>query len=63
MLRSITVAIPDEASAKLNELARREYRRPKDQAAVLLLDALRRVELDTEARAGGRASAPAGTAR
>lgn len=41
-MRSITVAIPDEAAARLEDLAAREFRRPKDQAAVLLMDAIER---------------------
>ena len=40
MRRTITVAIPDEAATKLGELAEREYRRPKDQAGILLVRAI-----------------------
>jgi hypothetical protein len=48
MLRSLNVPIPAEAALKLDELARREFRRPRDQAAVLLIDALRRLDLETK---------------
>ncbi len=41
-MRSITVAIPDEAASRLEDLAAREFRRPKDQAAVLLVEAIER---------------------
>ncbi len=40
MLRTITVAIPDEAADKLAKLAEHEYRRPKDQAGILLVRAI-----------------------
>lgn len=39
-MRSITVAIPDDTAARLEELAAKEYRRAKDQAAVMLIDAI-----------------------
>jgi predicted transcriptional regulator len=41
-MRSVTVSLPDEAADRLIELAEREARRPKDQAAVLLIAAVRR---------------------
>lgn len=40
MLRTLIVAIPDDAASKLNEIAQREFRRPKDQAGLLLVQAI-----------------------
>ena len=45
-MRSIYIAIPDDAADKLHELARREFRAPRQQAAVLVLAGLRRAELN-----------------
>jgi len=47
-MRSIYIAIPDEAADKLRELARREFRAPRQQAAILVLAGLERAELDSE---------------
>ncbi len=57
-MRSIYIAIPDDAAAKLRELARREFRAPRQQAAVLVLRGPERAGLDsgTVARRGRRAS-------
>ena len=52
MLRSINVAIPEEAANQLAAPARREYRRPADQAAVLLVGAITRATRDLERRPG-----------
>jgi len=41
-VRSLTLAIPDAAAAKLNELARQDYRAPRQQAAALLVEAIDR---------------------
>jgi hypothetical protein len=41
-VKSITLAIPEHAAEKLAELARRQYRAPRQQAVVLLLEALER---------------------
>ena len=41
MKRVFTVAIPDDIADLLQELSDAEYRRPKDQAAVLLIEAIR----------------------
>ena len=49
-MRSIYIAIPDDAADKLRELARREFRAPWQQAAVLVLAGLRRAGLDPELR-------------
>ena len=45
-MRSIYIAISDDAADKLRELARREFRAPRQQAAVLVLAGLRRAGLD-----------------
>jgi hypothetical protein len=47
-MRSIYIAIPDDAAAKLRELARREFRAPRQQAAILVLAGLERAGLDSE---------------
>ncbi len=39
-MRTYTIAIPQEAAEKLSALAAREYRRPRDQASILLIEAL-----------------------
>jgi hypothetical protein len=41
-MRSITLAIPDATAAKLAELARRQYRAPRQQAAALLVAGIER---------------------
>jgi hypothetical protein len=41
-VRSLTLVIPDAAAAKLNELARQNYRAPRQQAAALLVEAIDR---------------------
>lgn len=47
-MRSIYIAIPDDAADKLRELARREFRAPRQQAAILVLAGLERAGLDPE---------------
>jgi hypothetical protein len=47
-MRSIYIAISDDAADKLRELARREFRAPRQQAAVLVLAGLERAGLDPE---------------
>ena len=51
-MRSVNVALPDDLADRLVTLAARERRSPRDQAAVVLIDALRRivVEPDVEPR-------------
>jgi hypothetical protein len=44
-VQAIRVLIPDDVAAKLTELARQEYRAPKQQAAVLLVEAVTKAEL------------------
>jgi hypothetical protein len=41
-MHSISIALPAEAADRLRELARRERRSPRQQAAVLVLAALER---------------------
>lgn len=55
-MRSITLAIPDAAATKLAQLARQEFRAPRQQAAALLVDAIERAGLVAEA--DGAASIP-----
>lgn len=54
-MRSIYIPLPEGATDRLWELARREMRDPKAQAAVLILDGLRRaglpVDVDSRERA------------
>lgn len=47
-MRSIYIAIPDDAADKLRELARREFRAPRQQAAVLVLEGLKNAGLDPD---------------
>ena len=42
VMHSISIAIPAEAADRLRDLARRERRSPRQQAAVLVLAALER---------------------
>jgi hypothetical protein len=49
-MRSIYIAIPDDAADKLRELARREFRAPRQQAAVLVLEGLKKAGLDPDER-------------
>lgn len=42
--------IPDDAATKLAELARREFRAPRQQAAALLVEAIKRAGLDQDHR-------------
>jgi len=41
-MRSFTIAIPEDAGAKLSELARRDFRAPRHEAAALLVEAIER---------------------
>lgn len=47
-MRSIYVPLPEDAGDRLRELARRELRDPREQAAWLILDGLRRAGLDVD---------------
>jgi predicted transcriptional regulator len=44
-MRSVNVALPDDLAEKLIELAQRERRTPREQAAIVLTRALRRVAI------------------
>lgn len=55
-MRSVNVALTDDLAEKLIELAERERRSPRDQAAIVLSRALRRIanrERVVAARADG----------
>jgi hypothetical protein len=41
-MRSITLGLPDQVAEQLAELAERDFRRPRDQAAILLIGAIAR---------------------
>jgi hypothetical protein len=47
--RTIYVPLPAPAADRLRELARREFREPKDQAAYLIIAGLKAAGLDPEA--------------
>lgn len=47
-MRSIYVPLPEGTADRLRELARRELRDPKAQAAVLIIEGLRRAGLPVE---------------
>jgi hypothetical protein len=49
-VESIRVIVPDEVARKLRELAERDYRAPRGQAAVLLIDAVERAAARKPAR-------------
>ncbi len=53
-MRSIYIAIPDDAADKLRELAQREFRAPRQQAAILVLEGLERAGLALERSPEGR---------
>jgi hypothetical protein len=58
-MRTLYVPLPGDAVERLRELARREYRDTKAQAAVLILDGLKRAGLpaDPEPRSPDAAGA------
>jgi predicted transcriptional regulator len=41
--RVLTITIPDEEAHTLDELARSQYRRPRDQASILVIEALQHI--------------------
>ena len=53
-MHSISIAIPAEAADRLRELARRERRSPRQQAAVLVLAALSATAPSRSTPAGAR---------
>lgn len=56
-MRNLYVPLPSEAVERLRELASREFRDPKAQAAVLILDGLRRAGLPVPVESGARRDA------
>jgi hypothetical protein len=52
--RSVTVPLPEHEAAQLIELAERERRGARDQAAVLLIDAIKRAVRLAERNAENR---------
>ena len=54
----LTIAIPDELAAELRDLAHDAYRNPRNQATVLLIEAIRRAAAQ-RAREGITSSAEA----
>jgi hypothetical protein len=54
MMQVLTVAIPDDVNDQLRELALREFRRPRDQASVLLIEAVRRAVAEAGSVAADR---------
>lgn len=59
-MRSIYIAIPEQAADQLRTLAAREYRSPRQQAAVLLVEGLRRAGLSVDLETRERAELKAG---
>jgi len=59
-VRSIYVPLPEGAADRLRELARRELRDPREQAAWLILDGLRRAGLPVNVSPHDRAAMAAG---
>ena len=55
MKRSLNLAIPEDVAQQLERVAEREFRRPRDEAAHLLVQAVRRAALDLLLRDEGDA--------
>lgn len=61
---SLTLVLPDEVRLALLKMAEREFRRPRDQAAKLLTEALRQAgALTGDGAPSGEETADAGVAR
>ncbi len=58
MMRSIHIAIPEAAAEELERLAERELRRPRDQAALLLIQAVRQAGVERSPRSEEGAEPP-----
>ena len=56
-MRPLNVVIPETEADELGRLAQDAHRRPKDHAAVLLIDAIRRAGQDGDAGLGALAAA------
>jgi hypothetical protein len=50
MIHVLTVALPDDVAAKLRDLAVAQYRKPRDQATILLIEAIRQATVDGPGR-------------
>jgi hypothetical protein len=57
MTQVLTIAIPDDVAAELRDLAHREFRNPRGQATVLLIEAIRRQRVETSVDPGGSVAA------
>ncbi len=60
MPRGIFVPLPDRSREALYELAEKEWRDPRDQAAKFIVEGLKRVGALTNERSATQATAPAG---
>lgn len=49
-MRSLNLVIPEDVAEQLERLAERDFRRPRDEAALLLVQAVRRATLDLSVR-------------
>ena len=56
MPQVLTIAIPDELVDELRDLAHGEYRNPRNQATVLLIDAIRRAAAERAGEVPPRAA-------
>lgn len=45
-MRSLNLVIPEDAAQQLERLAARDFRRPRDEAALLLVQAVRRAAIE-----------------
>jgi hypothetical protein len=59
-MRSIYIALPEQAADQLRVLATREYRSPRQQAAILLNEGLRRAGHDVDLASRERAALTVG---
>jgi hypothetical protein len=57
-MRSLNLAIPEDVAQQLGRLAERDFRRPRDEAALLLVQAVRRAALDPDQRPGDPVEPP-----
>jgi hypothetical protein len=57
-MRSLNLAIPEDVAQQLDRLAERDFRRPRDEAALLLVQAVRRAALDLSLRPEERTEPP-----
>ena len=62
MPQVLTIAIPDELVDELRDLAHGAYRNPRNQATVLLIEAIRRAAAERAAEPEDRATDPSARA-